>query len=175
MFTAFGYYHDPHSDYYRYIREIEARWPEPERPPSAELMEIVEEAIDRCPHMTDLWLRRAELIQRCGADSPYEPGDALAGLEAAARIEPDNIAAHEAIAVFCEDMADDLPRAERAYLRAVDLHGGPWVYTGLARVLAKQGRFDEAAAALDPDFCPYGDEPGVEEARRRLAEGEVEF
>ena len=175
MLTGFGYYHDPQSDYYRYVREIEARWPDPGQSPPAELMAIVEEAIDRCPHMTDLWLRRAELIQRCDTDSPYRPEDALAGLEAAARIDPDNIAAHEAIAVFSEDMADDLSRAERAYLRAVDLHGGPWVYTGLARVLAKQGRFDEAAVALSPEFCPYHDEPGVEEARRRLAEGEVEF
>jgi tetratricopeptide (TPR) repeat protein len=171
---AFGY-QDPLTDYHTMVRRIQRLWPVDDEPPSDELMHLIEEAVEKCPHMPDLWLQRAELIQRCELGGPYELEDARLSLEAAARIDPNAIEVYEAFAAFCEDTLGDLERAEREYVRCIQLNGGPWVYTGLARVLAAQDRFEEAQAALEAPFCPYHDEPQVREARARLADGVTEF
>ena len=174
MLTGFGY-DDPLRDYYGFARQIRQRWPAENDPPSDELMTLIEQAVTKCPHMADLWLQRAQLIQLCDDDSPYTPDDARDSLEAAARINPEAVEVHEALGGFCEDVLGDLERAEQAYLRAVELHGGPWAYTGLARVLLKQNRKDEAAAALDSQFCPWHDEPLVDEARAAVERGDTDF
>lgn len=165
---------DPLRDYYALVRQIRQYWPGEDEAPSDELMTLIERAVTKCPHMSDLWLWRADLIRRRGPDSPYTDDDLYASLEAAVRIDPDAAEVHEALGAFCEEDGD-LDRAEQAYARAVELKGGPWAYTALARILAKQDRMDEAFAALDEAFCPFHDEPGIIEARQRLESGETEF
>lgn len=171
--SGFGY-RDPLFDCHEYLREIERQWPEDDAPPSEELLLLVEHAIDRCPHMSQLWLMRAELIQRHvdAFDGPYESADVLRSLEAAVRVDPDCIEAHEGIATICEEQLGDLPRAQLACERAARLGGGPWVYTALARVMAKQGRHDEALDVLTPARCPYHDDDSVMAAREKLERGE---
>lgn len=171
--SAFGF-HEPSMDCSRYRRLLEEQWPSAKEPPGDELMALVERAVDKCPHQIDFWLMRADLIElhmHHAERSPYRREDILQSLEAAARIRPDAIEAHEALAEFCENELNDLTTAERAYERAIQLGGGPWVYTGLARVLARQGQLDQAFAALDPEFCPYHDEPDVRQSIQQLRDG----
>ncbi|MEX2672140.1 MAG: hypothetical protein WD294_08540 [Phycisphaeraceae bacterium] len=169
-------YDDPSQDCRGYMRLIESQWPKANDAPDDELMALIERAVDKCPHLPELWMMRADLValhlsQTRGKASPYRRDDVLQSLEAAARIRPDYIEAHEAVAEFCENELKDMPAAEAAYGRAIGLGGGPWVYTGLARVLARQGNLAQALAALDPEFCPYHDEPEVQQAQQLLHDG----
>lgn len=171
--TPFGFLESPSHDCTRFMRLIEEQWPEPDQPPADQTMALIERAVDKCPHLPELWIMRAELVTLClersnGEATPYTLDDVLLSLHAAAKIRPNYIEAHEAIAEFCEKELEDFAAAEAAYARAIELGGGPWVYTGLARVLARQGAVDEALAALDPEFCPYHDEEEVQALRRKL-------
>lgn len=167
---------EPSYDCQRFMRLIESNWPGPKEPPADELMALIERAVDKCPHQPELWMMRADLVELfikhgAGEGRPYTRDDVLLSLQAAARIRPNYIEAHEAIAEFCENELNDPPAAEAAYARAIQLGGGPWVYTGLARVLAKQGDVEQALAALDPEFCPYHDEAEVQQAAQLLRDG----
>ena len=165
-------YIDPLGDAHRLMRRIHEEWPAPDEAPGVEVMALMDQAIDKCPHVTDFWMLKAQLLQLQDEVDSHAVAECF---ETAVRIDRDCLEAHDALGAYSEEVLGDLERAEQAYLRSSALGGGPWVYVGLARVLAKQDRWDEAAASLDAEFCPYHDEPAVEEARGALEGGRTDF
>ena len=169
--TAHAYF-PPDADVQRFLKRLGELWPEGDDPSSNEILLVAEDAVEQCAHSAHLWYLRGQLIALADDDAPYELSDALLSWEAAVRVDEDHIESHEAIADFCINAIDDLPRAETALRAAAQLGGGPWVYADLARVLAQQQRLDEAMTILHPDQCPYGDDPLVEQTRELIAQGQ---
>ncbi len=156
---------DPWRDVSELLRHIHRRWPTDDEPPSAELMTLVEHAVEKCPHVSAFWMVRAQLIQLF-PEGPYTAEDVRLSLEAATRVDPGYTDAHMALASFNEEVLDDLDRAHAAYLAALDSGAGTAAALGLARVLARQERWDEAIAALD--MVPEPADAAVLEARRDI-------
>jgi tetratricopeptide (TPR) repeat protein len=114
-----------------------------------EAMDLVEASLKKLPTSPALWVRRGQLIQLHDGSLPYTLEDSLKSFEKAVELCPTFAKAYVEIGYYLDAIAGDLPGAEAAFRRAVELDGGANAYEGLGRVLAQMGKTKEALELLE--------------------------
>jgi len=90
----------------------------------------------------DLLILRGQLIQLIGDDDPEALDEAFACYQEAVALDPLSAEAHEEIAHFLDDVADEPAEAETFFRKAIELGAGETAREGLAQVLGQLGRSD---------------------------------
>lgn len=156
-----------------YFGLIRGQWPESEgEEASGELVQLVSQALAKYPHSPRLLVMRGDLIQL----SPDSPGihieEALECYRKAIEIDPRYIDGWTSIGYFLDVIADDFRAAEDAFRRAIAHGGSVEAFVGLARVLAEQGRENEAIALLGSSNCPWVDDAKIEKIKLEIENDE---
>jgi tetratricopeptide (TPR) repeat protein len=152
------------------LNECTFRWITKEE--SLEMLALLEEAVLSCPQSPKLWCLRGDLIQLFD-DDQYEFTDILHSYQQAVAVDPSFGEAYECIGYYYDVLEEDLPVAEVAFRKAIELGMGLHSYFGLARVLAEQGKCEEALSILAPDYCPFHTEFEIDILREEIEAGEV--
>lgn len=154
------------------LDEIGERWPLTGEAPTKDLMELCAAAVSEHPESSTLWYDFGLLMQRCGEDRGYVPGDYLRCYENAVKCDARNWEAHQEMGYVLDDFFDDYAGAERAFRTAIELGAGAEGYCGLARVLAQSGRCDDAIEAISEAACPFHDCDSVRQMRAEIIAGD---
>lgn len=154
-----------------YINTIASQWPK-DKEASVELLALAEEAISAFSQSAKLWCMRGDLIQISGLEANYELADAVASYQRAVAVNPLCGEAYESIGYYYDVIEEDLAVSETAFRKAVELKTGQNSHFGLARVLAEQGKREEALRVLAPENCPFHSEIEIDILRDEIAEGQ---
>lgn len=152
-----------------YIELLGDLWPTNENGTSPEAMRVAASAVAEHPESAKLWCMLGDLIQVAPlgvSSSSHHPRECY---EKAIAIDSAMPEAWESLGYFLDVINDDYAGAERAFRRALELEPSPTTYAGLARVLAEQGREEEALSLLEP--CTFSSDPEVQEMRNEIQEG----
>jgi tetratricopeptide (TPR) repeat protein len=139
---------------------------------AVELLALLEEAVLSYPQSPKLWCLRGDLIQLFD-ENQYEFADILHSYQQAVTVDPSFCEAYESIGYYYDVLEADLPVAEVAFRKAIELGMGLHSYFGLARVLAEQGKREEALSILAPDYCPFHMEFEIDILREEIEAGEI--
>lgn len=159
------------TDGQEHIDTIASKWPKGKEA-SSEILALAEEAVSAFPQSAKLWCMRGDLIQMSALEANYELADATASYQQAVTVDPLFGEAYESIGYYYDVVEINFAVSELAFRKAVELGEGQDSYFGLARVLAEQGKRDEALAALAPENCPFHSEFEIEILRDEIAEGQ---
>jgi tetratricopeptide (TPR) repeat protein len=151
--------------------EYTFRWMTQEE--SLEMLALLEEAVLACPQSPKLWCLRGDLIQLFDIEVQYEFADILHSYQQAVAVDPSFGEAYESIGYYYDVLEENLPVAEVAFRKAIELGMGLHSYFGLARVLAEQGKCEEALSVLAPDYCPFHGEIEIDILREEIEAGEI--
>lgn len=159
-----------------YIDQISSQWPRKwgESKVSLALVTLVEEAVSTFPKSAQLWCIRGDLIQLAPIEAQYELADALLSYQTAIEIDPLFAEAYESIGYYYDVIEEDFAISEAAFRKAIELGGGMHSYFGLARVLAEQGKLDEALSIIAPDYCLFHSEIEIDILREEIEAGEYD-
>ena len=135
-------------------------------------LDLSRRAIDDFPDSAELLCLRAELLQLRPDPDAKMVDEAWSCLCRAKELEPDVPEILELIGDFLDELRQDLSGAEAAFREALELGGDEYASCGLARVLAEQGRREEALEVLSPGCCPFHDGEVVSETRAEIERGE---
>jgi tetratricopeptide (TPR) repeat protein len=91
----------------------------------------------------DLLIFRGQLIQLVADEDPEALDEAFACYQEAVELDPTSAEAHEEIAHFLDDVADEPEEAEAFFRKAIELGAGDTAREGLAQVLGQLGRTDD--------------------------------
>jgi tetratricopeptide (TPR) repeat protein len=159
-----------------YIDRIAAQWPRKwgESKASLALVTLVEEAVSTFPKSAQLWCIRGDLVQLAPIEAQYGLADALLSYQTAIEIDPLFAEAYESIGYYYNVIDEDFAVCEAAFRKAIEFGSGMHSYVGLARVLAEQGKLDEALTILAPDYCPFHSEIEIDILREEIEAGELD-
>jgi tetratricopeptide (TPR) repeat protein len=157
-----------------YIDQIASQWPKKmgESDASLALLTLVEEAVSTFPKSPKLWCIRGDLIQFAPMEAQYELADALLSYQTAIEIDPLFAEAYESIGYYYDVIDENFPASEAAFHKAIEFGSGMHSYFGLARVLAEEGKLDEALSILAPDYCLFHSEIEIDILREEIEAGE---
>lgn len=79
--------------------------------------------------------------------------------------------AHQELGFLHDLHRDDLVQSQELFRAAIALGAGPDSYYGLARVVAQQGRQQEACDLLAPENCPFASDPAIQELLGEIKAG----
>ncbi|RYG57182.1 hypothetical protein EON80_28565 [bacterium] len=150
-----------------YIDAIWTDWPAG-REASLELLAMAEEAVAAYPQSSKLWCMRGDLIQLGETESRYQLSDSLESCRRAIAVDPTFAEAYESVGYYFDVIEEDFPLSEDAFRQAVKLGAGKDSFIGLARVVAEQGRYEEALQLLTTENCPFSGDLEVEKIRRQI-------
>jgi tetratricopeptide (TPR) repeat protein len=151
-----------------YIQAINRLWPIGDIE-AEDAIHMAEDGISSYPTSAKLRCQLGDLIQLSSGEK-YRLEDALTSYEKAAGLDPSFSEAHESIGYFCDCVIEDLPRAELAFRKAIQMGAGVASYTGLARVLAELGEDRDPILRLLDD-CPQAHSIEISEIRAEIREG----
>ena len=114
-----------------------------------DVFQLVEQALRDLPNSAKLWELRGRIIQLGSEDIPFPLSEALRSYERAVEVDPDFAEVYNEIGYFHDVFSDDYKAAEAAFRRAIDLGYGEEAHRGLARVLAQQGKREQASKVLN--------------------------
>jgi tetratricopeptide (TPR) repeat protein len=139
---------------------------------SMRLLALLEESVLSCPQSPKLWCLRGDLIQLCDIEVKYQHIDILHSYEQAIAIDPSFAEAYESIGYYYDVIDENFPKSEAAFCKAIESGMRLHSYVGLARVLAEQGKLDEALRVIAPDYCPFHSEIEIDILREEIEAGE---
>jgi len=91
----------------------------------------------------ELLILRGQLMQLVADEEPDALEEALACFKDAVELDPASAEAHEELAHFLDDVADEPEQAEIFFRRAIELGAGDSARDGLRDVLSQLGRTEE--------------------------------
>ena len=100
------------------------------------------------PRCVELWDFLGDVMQICEEDG-YRIADSIECYKKAISIDPDYAIAHESLGFAYDTYFDDFDSASRHFRHALATGGSDSAKLGLARVLAQQGRIENANAILE--------------------------
>jgi tetratricopeptide (TPR) repeat protein len=153
------------------IAEIERLWPCPGDRPSIGLLDSIGYALQLHPISARLWCLRGDIWQLQLWDEQFDPNMALECYEKALAVDRTNADANLEVGYLYDVYFNDFVKAEGAFRKAIASGASHTGYFGLARVLAQQGRSEEALNTLAPDQCPYNKNPEIQDLIREISEG----
>jgi tetratricopeptide (TPR) repeat protein len=112
-------------------------------------------------------------IQLFDVEAQYEFADILHSYQQAVAVDTSFGEAYESIGYYYDVLEEDLSMAEMAFRKAIELEMGLDSYFGLARVLAEQGKCEEALSILTPDYCPFYSKIEINILREEIEEAQL--
>ena len=142
--------------------------------PSAKDMVLIEESLREHPDSFSLWCLRGDLIQLFEDDSTekYDWSDVIASYQRASEKESTNPRPYESLGYFFDVVYEDFETSELHFRRAIELGAGSDSWIGLARVLAENGKQDDAIALLVSSKCPDTDTEPIKRILNEIRSGE---
>jgi tetratricopeptide (TPR) repeat protein len=171
----------------QYISELEQLWPVPPKAltqgwesvtmadldalegPAGRALDVADEAVAACPLSPRLWCMRGELIKWA---EKYELEESLHSFMRAIEADPAFARAYESVGDYYDAIKDQPEAALPWYERAIELGGDADAYYGRARAIAQTRGIYDALASLQPEACPYFDDPVIREISTEIAEGD---
>lgn len=153
-----------------FIDRIWQLWPKAEGT-SKEAMDLVIKAVAEFPQSAKLWCMFGDLIQVAPLELPLPAQHPRECYEKAIAIDPGIAEAWASLGFYLDAFDDNHEAAERALRRAIELEPDADAYSVLARVLAEQGRIEDALFLLDSDQCSFASDPRVQETKGEIERG----
>jgi tetratricopeptide (TPR) repeat protein len=91
----------------------------------------IDDILDAEGPTVDLLVLRGQLIQLVAFDDPEAQEEALSCYQEAVELDPDSAIAHEELAHFLDDVADEPAEAVRFFRKAIELGAGKTAEEGL--------------------------------------------
>lgn len=134
-------------------------------------VDLAEEATRAHPASAELWCLRGRVLQLYDGPREFTARDYVDSYEQALACDPANVVALEELGYQYDVYFNDFSSAESHFRRAIALGAGEDSYVGLARVLAQDGRADEALTHLSPAECIWSESEKIGEMRQEIASG----
>jgi len=150
-----------------YLDEIAALWPKLNEPQVfAELVRLVDEAIQQCGPSAGLLCVKGDLVRLAPADMRFLPSDEPADYyRKALEIDPRCWEAWEELG-YCYDIDCAFDMAIDAFRHSIALGGGANSFYGLARCLAQRGDKSEALQTVSQALASCGSAEDAQELRQ---------
>jgi tetratricopeptide (TPR) repeat protein len=154
-----------------YEDEILKLWPEPGQAPPDSLVRVCAQAVTDHHESSDFWYTFGIVMERCAENYGFTANDYRSCYEKSIECDSGNAEAHQELGYVLEVYFGDYNRATEAFSEAIRLGAGRESYYGYARVLAEQGRTNDAVESLSVDSCPFWNHPDIEKLRTEISSG----
>ena len=155
------------------FEQIADAWPTGDEQPSAQLAALVQQALADFPTSSEVWVMYGDFLNISDADSEPDATleNVIAAYNKALELDPGCAEAHQELGFLHDLYRDDFEQSQELFRAAIALGAGADSYYGLARVMAQQGRQQEACDLLAPGNCPFASDPAIQELMGEIKAG----